>query len=397
MLKNEGESVEEKRYDAQAVQKMVALAAQLEQNQQETMTASQVEAIGADVGLDPAFVRKALEQFELQETAKKSTGKQSTSSKTGSATSGVLRTREELRAWIAAFAIPVLHAIAAYAVISDGSMADDMSPHAVEVAFLVVSPILLSWLPGYLTGRKRAGILSGIWYGLCMMSAALVLHPVVGARSFQELVTGFAALSMVPEAILSTVGAWVRARISPPKWLRDKDPSDLDRQAMLDRFFALQQELESHNQHRAFLSIDVAGSTQMKQSAPELAVEFSFNAYRQWIEETVRRNGGEMQTAAGDGVMCIFRNDADAVRTAQQLQQGITAFNTKHNRLPLPFRIRCGVNAGSVAILDGMPIGHLQSAVIDRAAILQKMAQPGGIEIDPSVNVPRSNAAEQSA
>jgi class 3 adenylate cyclase len=65
----------------------------------------------------------------------------------------------------------------------------------------------------------------------------------------------------------------------------------------------------------------------------------------------------------------------------------MAAFNTKHNHLPTPFRIRCGVSSGTVAIVDGTPIGHLQSAVIDRAANLQKSAQPGGIEIDSAINV----------
>jgi class 3 adenylate cyclase len=106
---------------------------------------------------------------------------------------------------------------------------------------------------------------------------------------------------------------------------------------------------------------------------------------RSWVEGTVRANGGEMQSAAGDGVMCVFPAEAGAVRAARQLQEGIPPFNGEQNRLPVPFRIRFGVSAGEVAIDAGVPLGHLHSPVIDRAAALQKRAQPGDILVGSEV------------
>jgi hypothetical protein len=43
--------------------------------------------------------------------------------------------------------------------------------------------------------------------------------------------------------------------------------------------------------------------------------------------------------------------------------------------------VRCGINAGEVALMPGQPIGYLQSAVIDRAAALQKSAASGDIVV----------------
>jgi hypothetical protein len=43
------------------------------------------------------------------------------------------------------------------------------------------------------------------------------------------------------------------------------------------------------------------------------------------------------------------------------------------------------VSAGEVALEEGMPLGHLQSPVIDRAAVLQKHAEPGDILVGGEV------------
>jgi class 3 adenylate cyclase len=154
---------------------------------------------------------------------------------------------------------------------------------------------------------------------------------------------------------------------------------ELSRTTLLEMLFSLQKTLEGQKQHRAFLSVDVVDSSEMKRSMPELAVEYSFGQYRRWVEDRVRECDGEMQSAAGDGVMCIFPTDLGAVRAARELQQGLARFNAEQNRLPTTFRIRCGASAGEVAIEPGVPLGHLYSAVIDRAAALQKRAAPGDI------------------
>jgi class 3 adenylate cyclase len=154
---------------------------------------------------------------------------------------------------------------------------------------------------------------------------------------------------------------------------------ELTRTTLLEMLFALQKTLEGQKQHRAFLSVDIVESSEMKRNVPELAVEYSFGQYRRWVEDRARECGGEVQSAAGDGVMCVFPTDLGAIRAARELQEGLARFNGEQNRLATPFRIRCGTSAGEVAIEHGVPLGHLYSAVIDRAAALQKRAAPGDI------------------
>src|SRR5690242_19348164 len=54
---------EEPRYDAVTLRKVARLAQRLQDRQQETLTAREMESIGAEVGLDPTFMRRALAQL----------------------------------------------------------------------------------------------------------------------------------------------------------------------------------------------------------------------------------------------------------------------------------------------------------------------------------------------
>src|SRR5262249_28038821 len=76
---------------------------------------------------------------------------------------------------------------------------------------------------------------------------------------------------------------------------------------------------------------------------------------------------------------------AAATRVARVLQQDLARFNVEQNRLPVPLRIRCGVSAGEVPLEEGLPLGYLQSRVIDQAAALQKHAEPGDILMSAEV------------
>jgi class 3 adenylate cyclase len=171
----------------------------------------------------------------------------------------------------------------------------------------------------------------------------------------------------------------------PPPQAAPVIPAELSREELLNMLFELHRRLEAQKERRAFLSIDVVDGSQMKRSGSSIAVERSFGQFRQWVEQAVHAHGGEVQYAAGDGVMCLFPSDATALRAARQLQEKLPRFNAEHNRLPLSFQIRCGVSAGEVAIEEGVPLGHLQSAIIDRAAALQKRAEPGGILLSGEV------------
>ncbi|MFN4179218.1 MAG: adenylate/guanylate cyclase domain-containing protein [Armatimonadota bacterium] len=163
-------------------------------------------------------------------------------------------------------------------------------------------------------------------------------------------------------------------------------PTKLSRADLLEMLFALQRMLEGQKQRRAFLSVDVVKSSEMKQASSELEVEHSFQQFHSWLEEVVTKHGGQIHSVAGDGAMCMFTDDVEAVKAALELQRSIAQFNATRNLLPTPFQIRCGISAGNVPVEDGKPIGQIHSHVLDRAANLQKRAKPGGIVVGGEVS-----------
>ncbi len=287
----------EARYDAGTLQKVTALAQQLQKRHQETLSAQEIEAAGREVGLEPAFVRQALAEVTRQRTA-------------------------------------------------------------VQAPKIALPP------------ARPKSLATAWWAG----AWAIPFSMMVLAGSFLGGAIG-AALFFLGWGLYVGVGIFLSGQA-------ESEPlasGQLSRSELLDTLFTLQRELEGQKQHRAFLSVDVVGSSEMKRTAPELAVEHSFRRFQGWVEEVVQRNGGEIQAAAGDGLMSVFPEDVRALRAGRDLQEGLGRFNAQENRLPQPFQLRCGISAGPVAIEEGTPLGRLHSPVIDRAAALQKSAPPGDI------------------
>ena len=61
--------MEERRYDAETLRKVTALADRLQHQRQDTFTAREMESIGQEVGLKPAFTREALAHLTRHEQA----------------------------------------------------------------------------------------------------------------------------------------------------------------------------------------------------------------------------------------------------------------------------------------------------------------------------------------
>lgn len=297
---------EEPRYDAETLRKVTALAQRLQTERQETLSAHEMEKIGAEVGLEPVFIRKALDRLMA----------------------------ERYRASTLVAATPHLRKSIVSAWWATGWML----------------PFILSFLGRLLFGFSSSGGTSVLGWGIYIAGGILL-------------------------------SGWLREGKDAPTAAARSSIEPLSRADLLDALFTLQKALEGQKQHRAFLSVDVVGSAAMKAGEPDLAVEYSFNQLQRWIEETVRTHGGELHSAAGDGMMCVFTEDAAALRAARALQYGLSRFNTERNRLSRSFQIRCGVSAGDVALDPGVPLGRLHSAVIDRAAQLQKTAAPGDIVV----------------
>ncbi len=243
----------------------------------------------------------------------------------------------------------------------------------------------------------------GDYHGPTLNRITRLLHAARGgqvllSRTTQELVQD----DLPPGASLRELGPYVLRDLQrpmpvcqlvhpdlpfdfPPFRLAPVIPAELSREELLDLLFELHRRLEAQRQQCAFLSVDVVHNSEMKRAGTPLTVEYSFGQFQRWVIDVVQRWEGEIQSAAGDGMMGLFPSDAKALRAARQLQEEVDRFNADHNRLPLPFRIRCGVSAGEVAVGAGEAIGHLQSVIIDRAAALQKRAEPGSILLSGEV------------
>jgi class 3 adenylate cyclase len=356
----------EPRYESATLRKVTALATRLQSAHQDTLTAREMEAIGAEVGLEPAFIQEALAQLTA-EPQQRPVEKAS---------------QKEFWSLVAAWGGAWLWCMLGISVMLGWEL------NVPLLRFItLIAPVPLAAVLGFLAGTRKAAF----WLGAALMLGltpaffrlnshmlhdghSVVLSPLLGAIGYS---LGGGSLA----GWIGTQGARLRRHYFPAPSARQT----VSRPALLNLLFALQRQLEGQKQRRAFLSVDVVGSTALKRDASELAVEYSFGQFREWVERKVLTHGGEMQSAAGDGVMALFPSDAGAVRAARELQEELPRFNREQNRLSGPFRIRCGVSAGEVPIEEGIPIGHLHSPVIDRAAALQKRAEPGDILVSSEV------------
>jgi class 3 adenylate cyclase len=158
------------------------------------------------------------------------------------------------------------------------------------------------------------------------------------------------------------------------------DPQE-ERQELLRQMMALQAKLEQGKQSATFLSLDVAGSTRMKQLASPLEVEYTFNEYHSFVEMITRRHGGRVHSTAGDGVICAFDSPQQAFAAAKNIQVGMIELNAFRNTIGVPLKLRAGIHSGDV-VAPGADIKSVNFAhVIDIASHLQKVAPEGGIAI----------------
>lgn len=155
-----------------------------------------------------------------------------------------------------------------------------------------------------------------------------------------------------------------------------------ERQDLLKQLINLQDKLKSGEQNITFLSVDLVGSTRIKANNDPLSVEFTFNEYHTFVENTARRFQGRVHSTAGDGVTLAFDHPQQAFGAAKLLQTGIFELNQFRNKLDRALIMRCGIHAGIVLTPQAGDIKSVNFAhVIDIAAHMQKVCPPGGIAI----------------
>lgn len=160
-----------------------------------------------------------------------------------------------------------------------------------------------------------------------------------------------------------------------------KDPVK-ERQLLLQQLVELQEKLKEGAQSVTFLSVDIVGSTKMKELADPLAVEFTFSEYHDFVARITRKHSGRVHSTAGDGVTCAFQHPQQAWQAAKAIQTGLIELNTFRNKIGKPIVLRCGIHTGEVNAPDSADITTVNfSHVIDISAHAQKAAPPGGIAV----------------
>ncbi len=163
-----------------------------------------------------------------------------------------------------------------------------------------------------------------------------------------------------------------------------KSSSKKDREGLLKEFLSLKKELDSSGRELAFLSIDVVGSTEMKQGEEPTVIEYDFKMYRHFVEEILSKHNCIKATWTPDGVMCCFATVDETILTAKGIINGLDDFNRNIKNMKSDFRVRCGINSGFLYFDESAPLEQISDRVIDIAGHMQKYAQPNTINIAKS-------------
>ena len=160
-----------------------------------------------------------------------------------------------------------------------------------------------------------------------------------------------------------------------------KDPAK-ERQDLLRQLNQLQDRLTSGRQEMTFLSVDIVGSTRMKEGADPLAVEYTFSEYQEFVSRISQKYGGRVHSMAGDGIISAFDHPQQAFMAAKNIHAGLIELNTLRNRIGIPIILRSGIHSGAVIAPKSGDITSVSfSHVIDLASHLQKSAPAGGIAV----------------
>ena len=124
-----------------------------------------------------------------------------------------------------------------------------------------------------------------------------------------------------------------------------------------------------------FVSIDVIGSTALKNGENEQDVIYTFLSYHKLVSDQTYGCHGEVINITGDGMMCRFQRAEDAASLVEAILGQLPTFNKRQNRLSRPLALRLGVHTGAVYENQSLQAGQWISRTIDVAAKLQQSAE----------------------
>ena len=375
MTYNEEQPESERRYDPETIRKVTALAARLQREHQDTLTAGEMESIGLEVGLQPAFIHQAISSVEAQhQVEQESETEQGELMTTAELTSDHSVRSGEFVAALCALSLPLFWGPMAYMWHS--------SPGFMTL-FTLLTPAPLASLMGFLTGKKKLSTLSA---ALLMLSLSPTFPFLYYRHLYADQIDGgmmtgaifLYNLFGIPAATyFASMGASLRQTYFPLS-SRPGEEAVVSTQEMQSYLTSMQQPAVTSMRH-AFLSVEVVRPSEMRGSAPPQTVDHTFGQYQRWADEVAQGCGGMLQSLGGDARLFLFPSETSAVRAARRMQEGISGFNVALNRLPLPFQLRCGISAGESYVSTTTPPTVMHSPAIDRAVFLQQRAEPGDI------------------
>jgi class 3 adenylate cyclase len=139
--------------------------------------------------------------------------------------------------------------------------------------------------------------------------------------------------------------------------------------------FTMMTDLYGHYRNGTFLSIDIVGSTRLKEGEDSLKVMQAFQAFHRFISENIYGSLGSV--FSGDGVMCLFGEAPEAVNAALRILKGLEKFNKEESQLKKYLNVRVGINSGTILADVVKDLGKVTERNIDIAGHLQKFARPG--------------------
>lgn len=152
-----------------------------------------------------------------------------------------------------------------------------------------------------------------------------------------------------------------------------------DREQLLKDFAETKKKLDETGKDLAFLAIDVADSTGMKEGEERGVVEHDFKEFKRFVEGALIAHGCLKSAWTPDGVMSCFTTVDAAVQAARGVIIGLGAFNKNVKSMRRDFVVRCGVNSGFVYFDDSVPLEEISDRVIDIAGHMQKQAKPNTV------------------
>lgn len=164
------------------------------------------------------------------------------------------------------------------------------------------------------------------------------------------------------------------------------DPA-AERHQLLTQLLEIQSKLKEDEKHVTFVSVDVVGSTRLKTENDAIEIEYTFNEYHKFIEQITLKYGGQIHSTAGDGVTCVFEDPKSAVQAGKAMQAGLFEFNGFRNKLKAPLAMRAAVHTGAVLAPGRESTAVNFAHVIDVAAHLQKVGEPGTLVVSSTTAI----------